>query len=518
MLAPLLATRRAAASQGMTIPAPTGGWDRVSSISDMPDDRALVLDNWFPVPGDVRVRRGFALHGNGMGSGVVDSILVYEGVTAAQSKMFAATANTFYDVSSSGSGSSSLTGLASNRWRSVNFTTSGGKFLWGCNGLDDPKHFDGSSWATPSLTGVTPSDITHVNAFKGRIWVVLRESTKIGYLPLESVAGAVTTLELGSYFSKGGYLVAMATWTRDGGDGEDDLAVFISSEGQAAVFAGTDPASATTWAHIGTYNVGRPIGVNCFNKVGADLTLLNEDGVLPLSRGLEIDRGAAGSVAITARINNAMNEAARSYSGNYGWELTPYSKGTMAILNVPIAEGSTQHQYVMNTLTGAWCRFTGWNANCFKVFKGNLYFGSNDGKVNRADFGGTDGGTEIDAVGQGAYHFYRSRGQQKQWKMIQPFVTTDQQSQLSIGLSTDFKDNATLGTPSTVSSNAALYDTAIYDTDTYAVESRTLTDWSSLSGVGVCASVHFRAIVDAAGDVTLRLNGFNVIYEKGGLM
>jgi hypothetical protein len=503
------------------MPSPVGGWDAVSPLADMDEDRAIVLDNWFPSTGDVRVRRGHHVHCDEMGSAAVESLMVYHGTTVASSAMFCSTGGDFFDVSASGAGvATSVTGQTNDRWQSINFTTSGGKFLWACNGADDPIHYNGSVWANPSLTTTTfaAGDIIHVNGHKNRIWVVFRDSTVAGYLPTGAIAGTVTNFELGGLFTRGGYLVAMATWTRDGGSGEDDLAVFISSRGQCAVYAGTDPSSANTWALIGVFDLGPPIGRRCFTKVAGDLALVNIDGVLPLSKALEVDRGAASTIAITSRINNAMNEAARLHAANFGWELLPYSAGTYVLLNVPIAENDQQHQYVMNTLTGAWCRFTGQNMNCWAVFKDQLFAGGNDGKVYRADFSGADVDMAIDAVGKTAYSYYKSPGVNKQWSMIQPLLTADSNVLPALGLSTDFKDNATLGTPSASTVDAALYDSAIWDVDVYALENRAVADWSTVSGIGQCASVHFRALSNSAsGDVVLRMNGFNLVYQPGNI-
>ncbi len=524
-------------SKGTSIPAPVGGWDAVSALADMPEDRAVVLENWFPSTSDVRVRRGHQAHGGGMGSGVVDTIMVYNGLTSAASKLFAATDNTIYDVSASGAAViTDRIDLANNRWQYINFSTAGGKFLWACNGADDPIHYNGSVWAEPAITGITASDVINVNGHKNRLWMVLRDSTKAAYLATGAIAGAATTFELGGLFTQGGYLVAMATWTRDGGAGTDDLAVFISSRGQVAVYAGTDPASADTWQLIGVYDVGPPIGYRCFTKVGADLMLLNLDGVLPLSKGLVLDRAAQSQVTITLNINSAMNDAARSYKDNFGWELTPYAKGTMALLNVPIQEGQSQQQYVMNTITGAWCKFTGMNANTWAVFRDDLYFGGNDGIVYLADTGAIDVDEPINADGQGAYNYYKARGTLKQWKMLQPLLTTDSDARPALGISTDFRDNASLGTPSSSQLPSALYDAAVWDADVYAVEGRTVADWTSISGIGQCAAIHFRARTgresgvtvwgasewgddwsySVSGDVVMRLNGFNVIHENGG--
>lgn len=522
------------------MPAPTGGWDAKSPISSMPEDRAIVLDNLFPEQGYVRVRRGHQIHAGGMGSGAVQSLMVYNGLTAASSKLFAATNSAIYDVTASGNATiTTVTGTANNRWQSVNFTTSGGHFLFCVNGADDPRTYNGSAWATPSITGITATDIINVNAHKGRLWFILKDSLTAAYLGTSAVSGAASTFPLGNIMDKGGYLVAMGTWTSDGGNGPDDFAVFISSRGQAAVYQGTDPASADTWSLVGRYDLGAPLGYRCLTKVAGDLAYLSIDGVLPFSLAKGTDRGAAAAVAITTNINNAMNTAARSYSGNFGWELCPYPKGTAAILNVPISEGDTQNQYVMNTLNGAWCRFTGQNANCWAVFNDNLYFGGNTGFVCQADKTALDITTPIDAEGQGAYSYYGTKGTVKQFKLLQPIITTDASARASVGISTDFKDNAVLGTPASGETGSAVYDSAVWDTDVYAVEDRTIAEYTPVSGLGQAGSIHFRTRTgresgvsiwgvsdwgedqwsySISGDTTMRLNSFNVVYELGGVL
>ncbi len=522
---------------GDSLPAPTGGWDAVSPIANMKKDRALVLDNWFPTPTDVRVRRGYQVFAS-VGSSAIETLMVYMAHRALDDKLFSASSGKISDISGGGLGADSVTGLGSNRWQWVNFTTPAGLFLWCCNGTDDPRHYDGSAWAAPALTltGFTADEIINVNAHKGRLWFVFKDSTQAGYLPTQSIAGTVSNFDLGPQFTKGGYLVAMATWTHDGGLGPDDYAVFISSEGQVAIYKGTDPSSSDTWSIVGVFDLGPPIGYRCFTKVGADLALINIDGVLPISKALGIDRGAAAAVAITKNINNAMNTAARSYKGNFGWQLQPYPRGTYVLLNVPLQEGETQHQYVMNTLTGAWCRFTNQNFGCWAVFKDELYGGGNDGLVYKADQGALDVDSPVDAIGQTAYSYYGSQGEFKQWKAVQPILTTDANVKPALGLSTDFKDNAVLGTPSTAESAEATYDNAIFDQSTFAVEGRVSADWASVTGQGYCASLHFRSqtgpqtgvslwgrslwassnwSAQTTSEVVMAFNGFNAIYEKG---
>jgi len=522
-----------------SIQAPVGGWDALHPLADMPQDRAIVLDNWFPEPGYLRVRRGSQVHASGLGSSSVETIMVYNGTTTNGNKLFAVAGGSIFDATGAGAVSGAVvTGLTNSRWQYVNFTTAGGHFLWCCNGVDNPEMFDGTTWSNPTITGVTAASAINVNVHKNRIWLILAGSMDAAYLPTNSIQGAAAKFPLGSVMSKGGYLVAMGTWTHDGGNGPDDYAVFLSSRGQAAVYQGSDPSTTSDWALVGVYDLGAPLGYRCLTKVSGDLAVISIDGVLPFSLARGVDRGAAATVAITTNINNAMNTAARSYGSNFGWELCAYPKGTAAILNVPLSEGETQQQYVMNTLTGAWCRYTGMNANCWAVFNDDLYYGGNDGRVYVADTSGLDTDTPIDAIGQTAYNFYGSKGTLKQFKMLQPIITADSNSRPAIGISTDFKDNASLGTPTATRSAAALYDSAVYDVDVYPIESRTVADWTSVSGLGFAGSIHFRAQTGVTGtisiwdlslwgeapwsyplggEVVMRLNNFNVLYERGGV-
>jgi hypothetical protein len=219
--------------------------------------------------------------------------------------------------------------------------------------------------------------------------------------------------------------------------------------------------------------------------------------------------------------------------------LIEYPKGQLVILNIPQTENQTIVQYVMNTLTGAWCRFTGWNINCMAVFQDRLFLGGNSGQVYEGDLGAYDLGSQIVATGQTAYSYYGARGRLKNFGLARALVTTDSDSRIALGMSSDFINNATLGTPASAESVSARYDSAIYDTDVYASADQSVSDWVSIAQQGHSGAVHFRGITGAgsgisiwgtaqwgssvwsnpvSGDVVLRINGFDVIYRLGGMM
>lgn len=496
---------------------PVMGWNTVLPVDSMKPEWAVKLDNFFPQPGYVELRGGNIEHSDTTESDKIESLMAYHALAAANDKLFAAVDTKIYDVT--GAASSSVTGLTNARWQHINFTTSAGKFLFIVNGADNARTFDGSAWATPAITVISSADAIHVASHKNRIWMVLKDSTKGAYLPVDSIAGAAATFEFGTFFTQGGYLNAIGTWTRDGGSGPDDYFVAISSRGQIAVFQGTDPASANTWSHVGTYDVGAPIGRRCFLKVGADIAIVTVDGILPMSQVPGIERGAAARIALTANIQPTMNLAARNGAALFGWQLVSYPKGTMAILNVPITLG-TFNQYVMNTITGAWCRFTGMEAYCWENFKDRLFFGGGGGKVFEADVGAGDDGLAINAEMRTAFDYFGERGRQKQWKMCRPKLTADATAQPQIALNVDFRDDAEPATIEFSVDDLALWDAALWDVAEWPPEEFYNANWVGLGGIGFCASLVLK--ISALGSGTskpiLRVNGMDYVMEPGGIL
>lgn len=505
-------------ARGASIPPPVEGWDAVSPISAMPPTRAVELVNWFPQPSWVELRRGSILHSE-LGTGEpVETVMSYQGL--ASDKMFAVSDGTIFDVTASGTGVSDVTGLSNSRFQFINFGTTGGNFLYAVNGVDDPQYYDGANWAVATITGT--GSIIGVTAHKGRLWFTPDQSSDAFYLAVDSIQGAATALPLGAEFTMGGYLMAIGTWSLDAGNGPDDYIVFLSSRGQAAVYRGSDPSDASDWGLVGVFNIGAPIGRRCLTKVGADIAVICIDGVVPLSNAMIYERAAVQKVALTQRIQRVMNQSARTYGENFGWQLISYPRGTRAILNVPITEGGLQHQYVMNTLSGAWCRFTGMNANCWELLNNRLFYGGNDGNVYEADVGGADAEGAINADMRTAFNYFGVRGKQKRWMMCRPLITTDSQVQPGIAFNVDFKEDAPISIPSSPAFDRALWDIALWDDADWAGQITTQVSWTSVAGLGYCASIRMAVDIPQAvgttSEVILQVNGFDITFETGAFV
>jgi hypothetical protein len=71
-----------------------------------------------------------------------------------------------------------------------------------------------------------------------------------------------------------------------------------------------------------------------------------------------------------------------------------YPQGSYALFNIPITS-TTAIQYVVNSQTGAWTKFTNQNASSWAAYNGDLYFGGQGGIVYKADTGTDDNGANI---------------------------------------------------------------------------------------------------------------------------
>jgi len=331
----------------------------------------------------------------------------------------------------------------------------------------------------------------------------------------------------------------MATWTRDGGSGADDYAVFVSSRGQVAVYQGTDPSSANTWALVGVFDVPTPLGRRCFHRYGGDLLLVTLEGVFPLSQLLSVDQSQAERVAITERISSAFNDAAASYGSLWGWEACVFAAGTRLFVNIPTEENASAKQYVMNTLTGAWCEYDNHEANCWAVYNDQIYFGGMDGRVYRANTGRADVSTAITAIGQTAYAAH-GIANVKRFSLLKPLVTATGSNRPALGISLDFSETETLSSPpASQSGTQALWDTATWDVSSWENTVAEVNDWANIVGIGAFGSIKFRAQTgvqvggsswgvsawgsgawgsDGTSDETMRINGFLVTYEAGGVL
>lgn len=496
-----------------TISAPIGGWNALDSLEEMPPNDAPILTNWVPTPTTCINRNGFTKYATGFAA-QVETVAAYVGL--AGTRLVAAAGANIYDITAGGAiGAAVQTGLTSARWQYVNYSNTGGSFLYLVNGSDAARYWNGavgSGWTTPIISGVNSANLININIHMNRVWFVEKNSLNAWYLATSAIAGPATKFELTGVVQKGGHLVAIATWTIDAGYGMDDYLVFITSKGEMLVYKGSDPTDATTFGLIGDYQIGSPVGTRCFMKYQGDLLIICQDGLYPMSGALQSSR-TNPKVALSYKIQYAMSQAISSFSDNFGWQVFQFPKENLLWVNVPLTTGADQQQYVMTTINKAWCNFTGWGANCWELFNDDPYFGGSN-FVGKAWDSLADAGTNINCDGLQAFNYFGTEAL-KRFTMMKPFLLTNGNPSVSASLNIDFSlaDNTSSVSFSPLS--YATWDSGIWDSSMWGGDLQLSALWQGAQGVGNTAGVRLKS---ATQGIEVQWTATTVVWESGGIL
>lgn len=515
-------TRKPASSRGMgrvsqsgDWVAPTGGWRTDVTLAEMPKDAAFVLDNFFPESNRVRARYGSNVWGSALGA-TVQTIIPYMGTA---NKLFAAAGTKIFDITSSGAGSSVVTGLVGARWSVQPYTNAGGSFLRLVNGLDTPLLYDGTTWATTAITGagLTASNLSVVCAYRSRLWFIEKNTTKIWYLATDAVSGAATSFPVGSSMKYGGVLVAMGVWTIPVQTGIQQCLVIMTSEGEVLVYQGSDPTTASGFTLLGTFKLGHPLGLDrCMLNVGADLAIMTTDGIIPITKAVQLDRAATDLGAITKGIAPTwLQTVADVGETSDEWQLVSHPRRRMAIVNLPETAGP--YQYVMNTETGGWCRFVGLASTCWGSWNDRLFFGAANGNVYEAEVGSIDAGNPIDALMVGAWQRFGDAISPKYSTMIGATVQAGASTSLYLGVSSDYQTKIPTALLSLLPAvRPFTWDISLWD-QAYWPGTIVAKKYATAASTGVALAPTIRALI--SGDTTsiseAGIIGGTVLYQRG---
>jgi hypothetical protein len=501
-----------------SLPAPIGGWNARDALANMDPMDAVILQNFYPTPSNVVLRGGSTPYATGM-TGQIGTLLNYN--SGSTEKFFAIDSSYgIFDISSGGAvGSAVVSGLSNNYWEYTNITTPGGGYMLLCNGVDSIRRFDGTTWltitgtGTGAITGVTTSTIDNIILFQNRIWMVQKNTLVAWYLGTSSVAGAASTWDLTGIARRGGYIVDVGVWTIDAGYGVNDNLVFITSNGEVIVYQGTDPSSASTFALIGVWQLGSPIGHRCMIKYGGDILILNYDGLLPLAEALQSSR-LDPRVALTNKIQGAITNALQSYSTgptSLYWQIFYYPLQNAIILNVPIS-ASGQQQYVMNTITKSWCNFTNWQANVFELYQDQAYFGANGMVFTAWDGTYADSGVSTLALGLQAFNYFGERGTIKYFTRMRPNISTNGQPIIYANMNTDFNIVCDYNPISYYPQTSGEWGSALWGSGMWGSGLINQANWQGVNGIGYCGAVQFKT--QTAG-IQIQWAATDIVFQNG---
>jgi len=480
-----------------------------------PED-AVRLDNMVPDTTQVRLRRGSALYAQIPSVTVgVSSLMTWSSATA--EKLLAACNGHIYDVSTA-TPASIATGFISDIWQYVNFSTPGGQFLVAVNGTNKQWTYNGTTWAqaTNTLLAGTPDNnkFAMIAAHQQRLFFAAPDSLYLYYLPVNVLQGELHAIDLGSFLPLGGAIADIGSWTRDNGvGGMDDLMVIITTHGEVLMYQGIDPddPTPTGWSMIGRFVIGRPVGGHrAMTRFGPDMMVICEDGFQPLAKYLALGQSQALATSISRKIGNAVTQAVKANKAGFGWEAILYPTNNVLIVNVPVAGGGFQ-QYVVNTITGAWCRFIGLEAWCWALYHGVLYFGGANGIVVQADTGATDQGKPIAYDIVTSFQVLGNAPQQKRATMCRPFLIANGICNPVMDVNVDYNISP-VSSPLTTQTSQAEWDQFNWDEANWASGDFVQNNWFSVDGIGTAFAVHMSG---QAQSLSLKVLAFDVTFEAG---
>jgi len=306
----------------------------------------------------------------------------------------------------------------------------------------------------------TSEDFITCTVHQGRVFYIEKDSQAFHYAEAGSYAGYTLRFDLSTIAGTGAKLLFMASWSRDSGAGMDDLGAFFFQDGTVVVYSGNDPSLASAWTLVGTFKIGAPLGRRAATKIGGDVVVLTVDGYVPLSIAL-VEGQYSEQGAFSFKIDRAAKEAAQVWGDQYGWSSIHFPEGSLYVVNVPISTTESV-QHVRNTITGAWCKFTGWNSVQYAIYDGNLYFGSPDGYVYKVA-GSSDNGAFIPFKAVQAYQYLGNPHTQKQVTTAQAFTNYAFPRYIDYKFFEDFSEESLPDVPDPPESAVSEWDVGAWD-------------------------------------------------------
>jgi hypothetical protein len=258
-------------------------------------------------------------------------------------------------------------------------------------------------------TPVAALGLTQVWKYRRRLFFIQGSSMNAWYLDIDAVAGTLQPIPLSGSFTKGGTLLFGCTWSVSAGDGIDDKCIFVTTEGEIAVFTGTNPSDPLNWRQQGRYQISHPMGKNAWLNIGGDVLIITTDGLVPISQALTKDITALEFSALTRSIHPLWEKEIFD-KNDRPWSMCKWEEFGGLFVTTPGGFIGDWRCFVANTVTGAWSRFTGWDALQFCTLSGSMFFGTQDGRIVQADIKGKDysptrppPGTPEAANGSGLY-------------------------------------------------------------------------------------------------------------------
>lgn len=503
--------------KSMVIPPPIMGWSTKQPISAMDPRYAADAQNFFSNGATVDKRRGYRYFAKNIyaagGGSLRAANAIGELALQSGSRKFLALGGDLkpYNITAGGG---SPTDLSSGGSRLVNSDATMVQyrnllFIKDLGG-NPTYYWDGAagSVTAASFTGPGGGDTALANPmpYRNRLYFTASATASIWYSGTDAITGALTQFDVQSVLTQGGILRFVGGLTKTG-DNTDNYLCIVSETGEVLLYQGSYPGD-STWSLVGHYYMPPPVGYRSFFYWGTNLVCITTQGVVLMSDVLKGDRNLT---YLSEEINDQfIGSLVSNFPASSATMGVYYPSGNMLVINI---DASPSIQFIMNTITGSWWKWTGILAYHWALFNNELYFASasivGGGKVFKAWNGYFDEDPESEgnaisgSITPKLRHAFNYGGDTKNYKRFTEarpiFAGSRAAGAISVtsGVDTDYSNDTQTSAQSYTSgtSTEALYQNRI-----------------GLKGVGKACSYR----IDGLTADTFKLQATEIFYTQGG--
>jgi hypothetical protein len=360
--------------------------------------------------------------------------------------------------------------------------------------------------------------LAHIN----RLYFADRSTLAVYYLPLQSKSGTLAQIPMNAVFRKGGFIVAMASWTVDAGAGMDDKLCVFTSNGECAIYSGIDPED-DAFGLLGVYRFDAPMSKWSIVNYAGDVWVLTGNGLAPMTTLMraETEKLAKAEKGIITEFQDISNR----YRALPGWYAILNNSYGRIICNMPLGSTGNYQQMVRQMPDPIWSKWKEIPARCWCWIDNKMYFGTDSGEVREHSFDyladylrpnpanptGPLLSDPINAEVRGAWANYKTPGV-KHFKLVRVYArTTGAAVRPYVDMAVNFVDRRPENQPEVILPAPPTPWGAPWGS-AWGSGWRPAMSWNGVGRLGNVGAPYVKVAVNGA---RYELMGFDVVYEQG---
>ena len=519
------------------IPAPVGGWNTKDPLVSMEEKYATYLENLVPTTKSVIRRKGSKKVNTIFSNKEVKGLFSYN-ATDGTSTIIATGNSTFVNAKTSADLVSTTAEekptITSDKWKADQFCNR----MYFVNGLDQCCVYDGTNvkkaayvpydeTTEEEVEGVIFSNVSH---YRTRIYFVQSDSLSLWYGGLNYIQGHLTEYDISSLVTQGGRIVYAGASTNEVGTIDANLFCVITSTGEILVFSGYSPSS-ETWEIVGHFYVSPVLPTSkgdCYFNYGSDIHMITREGVISVSavlNGVKDSLNEAKYKSLTDLISSEFSTEINASKALFGWQGCYSPSNNLILINIPKENLATHEiyyeQFVMQTISQGWCKFTGVNGERWVESDGALYFVTPTGTLYQytGDYDYYDESnpsveTSVTARLETAYNALGVPTLNKKLGLIKPICKSIHFGTTALGVKMDYYTLLEATIPDIPGGKPARWNVGRWDLGAWGDEEVAMYV-CSINGIGRTFSITFQTSQYFS---SFEIYEFDVTFERGGFL